>query len=476
MSELLTLLKIAGISGILFGWYSIFLRNRRMHWYNRFFLLAATVASIVMPAIEIPVSYVEASKHTTVSRAISVINSPGNEIISSAASARALQWTDMLIIGYLFVVLVLLSRMVAQVIRLHTARRRSGRYKMHGVTIVPTDLPSAPFSFIHLVYWNAATDINSAAGQRILEHELVHIRQGHTWDKLFMQVACSIFWPVPFFWMMKKELSLVHEFLADESSIKDNDTAALAEMLLHSTIGYNSAITNTFYSSPIKRRIIMMTKKNKFTRYRTLRMLSVLPIVAAALVLTSFRFTPVHTNTIHKMTVVLDAGHGGNDAGASHNGITEKDLNLKIVNKLATLAGDYDIDVVKTRSGDNYPTLSQRVDISNATKADVFVSIHVNQESKDNKVAGDYLVYVSQANKQYGQSTKLATAIANSMSAYKPQVVNKGLLVLKANDHPAVLIECGNMDKEEQLALLQNDTKLETLCRNILSGIVSFKN
>lgn len=473
MSELFTILKIAAISGILFGWYLLFLRNRRMHQYNRFYLLVAMVASIVIPNIEVPVSYAVANEHTAVNRAIAIINSPGDEIISSTASVRVLQWTDVLIIAYLLVVLVLLTRTVLQVIRLHTISRRSQHDNIDGVSIIRTELPSAPFSFMRRLYWNASTDINSAPGQRILQHELVHIRQGHTWDKLFTQVVCSIFWPVPFFWMMKKELSLVHEFQADESAIADNDTAALAEMLLQSTIGYGSAITNTFYSSPIKRRIIMMTKNN-VTRHRIVRMLSVIPVLAGALLITSFRFTPVHTNTNHKITVVFDAGHGGQDRGATNNGIAEKDLNLKIVNKLADLAGEYNIEVVKTRSGDDYPVLSERAKISNATKADAFVSIHVNKE--DHFVRGDYVIYVSQGSKRYNQSVQLASAIAGSMAVYKPYVTNKGLLVLKENDHPAVLIECGNIDKEDQVALLLNDNKLEALCRKILSGIVAYKN
>jgi N-acetylmuramoyl-L-alanine amidase len=477
MTELMTFLKIASVSALLFGWYLLFLRNRRLHQYNRFYLLTAAVAAIAIPLMQFTIHYSGAEHANVVSRVVAMIDSPGDEAIVNTSVVRTMPWIDIAIITYLFIALALLSRMTIQVLNVYRLKHRGSRYQHGGVTIISTDNDAAPFSFMGNVFWKDTTDINSEAGQLILKHELTHINQRHTWDKLFMQAVCAVYWINPLFWLMKRELAMVHEFIADETTIEDNDTATLATMLLQSSFGCSPAITNSFYFSPIKRRITML-KKNTNTRFALLRKLSVVPIAAAATFLFSFTFTRTNaTSARHRITVVLDAGHGGKDIGGTgKTGLAEKDLTLRIVNKLSQLAGEYDINVIKTREGDNYPTLEERAAISNSSKADAFISIHVNQESPENKMAGDYLVYVSKANARFNESSRLAASIAGSMSDYKPQVVNKGLLVLKSNTHPAVLIECGNMDKANQVSLLQDDKQLEQLCRKILAGVVSFKN
>jgi N-acetylmuramoyl-L-alanine amidase len=104
----------------------------------------------------------------------------------------------------------------------------------------------------------------------------------------------------------------------------------------------------------------------------------------------------------------------------------------------------------------------------------MFVSIHVNQKSADNHPVSDYIIYTSPTNIRAKESSALATSIAGSMAPYKPVLGNKGLLVLKQSTHPAVLIECGNIDKPDQVQSLQDSKKLDELCKSILSGIAAY--
>ncbi len=77
--------------------------------------------------------------------------------------------------------------------------------------------------------------------------------------------------------------------------------------------------------------------------------------------------------------VVVDAGHGGNDPGAiGRTGLREKDVNLDIAKRLATLLRSEGVNVVMTRSSDRFIPLGSRVQITNNSKADLFVSIHSN--------------------------------------------------------------------------------------------------
>lgn len=85
--------------------------------------------------------------------------------------------------------------------------------------------------------------------------------------------------------------------------------------------------------------------------------------------------------------VVIDAGHGGKDVGATENGVMEKNINLEVAKQLESLIKKKmkNTDVVMTRTDDSYLTLQQRADKANKSKGDIFISIHTNSVSKKNK-------------------------------------------------------------------------------------------
>lgn len=88
----------------------------------------------------------------------------------------------------------------------------------------------------------------------------------------------------------------------------------------------------------------------------------------------------VRQDQIKIKTVVLDAGHGGNDSGAAYGGVYEKDVTLNVVLKLGKMISEAypDVRVVYTRSTDVFVPLSQRGIIANKAKGDLFISVHVN--------------------------------------------------------------------------------------------------
>lgn len=95
-----------------------------------------------------------------------------------------------------------------------------------------------------------------------------------------------------------------------------------------------------------------------------------------------------------KFTVVIDAGHGGHDHGAIDNGVREKDINLAVAKRLASLIKKKlkSINVVMTRDDDTFVSLQERANIANNNKGDLFISIHTNSVDKNNpnrtKVSG----------------------------------------------------------------------------------------
>ena len=90
----------------------------------------------------------------------------------------------------------------------------------------------------------------------------------------------------------------------------------------------------------------------------------------------------------HKVfTVVIDAGHGGKDIGATDNGVMEKNINLKVAKQLESLIKKKlkDTKVVMTRDGDTFLSLQERAEKANKAQGDIFISIHTNSVDKRNK-------------------------------------------------------------------------------------------
>ena len=254
-------------------------------------------------------------------------------------------------------------------------------------------MQQAPFSFFNNLFWKNTLDITNATGKQIFKHELTHIEQKHSWDKLFLRLTTLIFWMNPFYWLIQKELGLIHEFIADEKAIENKSAEAFALMLLQSQYGKNIfSPAQSFTYSPIKRRLFMLTTSAK-TSYSYARRIMVLPLLTGTVLLFAFKLkenqqTEALSHTNAPFTLLVDAGHGGSADGAiGINGIKEKDINLSIAKKVQELAPEYGITVKMTRTEDVTMDPKARMDVIEAAQPDAFVSIHVNttEESQTSK-------------------------------------------------------------------------------------------
>lgn len=475
------LCKSTLISALLYGWYFLVLRNRRMNTYNRFYLLSTVVLSVLLPLLHFTINTGSSYTQTLPVNILQAISLPdADELVTPASFHFSGAWITAVLYG--LVALALLAITLYKVAWIYKLRKAGVSTRKGDLDIIFTNSGKAPFSFFRTLFWRDTIDMESMEGRQIMRHELTHIRQYHSADKLFIQAAVIICWFNPVYWFIQKEISQVHEFIADEAAIEDSDAGSLAKMLLQCHYGHIMPhLVNPFFYSSIKRRIVMLNQKN-VTKYAGARRLLVLPVLAGAAFFCSFTVTKSdmsHDKARSKVLVVLDAAHGGNDIGATGiGGVTEKDLTLKICKKMSDLASQYNIEVMQTREGDNSMPLDERVEKANAAKAGMFVSIHVNKNTADNPVTSGYEVITSPTSRTSGQSQMLAAAVISGIQqmGLKPVLVNKGIHVLKKSNNPAIAIECGRIDNAEEIAVLQDDAKLESLCRNILGGVVAYHN
>ncbi|PQJ10081.1 hypothetical protein CJD36_015395 [Flavipsychrobacter stenotrophus] len=471
------IIKSIVVAGICYGYYQLMLRNKKMHSFNRFYILASMMVSLIVPFIHLEWTTNVAVTTPAVIQLLNVVSATGAEREPIIATTYHFALSDVLWAAYFATALVMVYLMITKIVYLKRLRRNSVLMRGDGICIIETEEQAAPFSFLNTIFWKNGIDINSEAGKSILRHELAHIRQYHTVDKLCIQILLAFFWMNPFYWLFNKELSMVHEFLADEDCIDGNNTSAFAEMLLRSHFGNKfPGIIQPFFHSPIKRRLAMLHKTTP-TRYAAMRRLLVVPVLAATVFLLSFS---VKEKTMQKATektvIIVDAGHGGPDAGGSNAaGIKEKDLTLRISKVIARIAPEYNIEVIQTRE-ENYPTLATRAKAAVGTTASMFISVHVNKYISNDPTHNGYELTVCKNNPRYNNSRLLASAIMGKFTTENPSLKEKNLVVLKDNTVPAVLIECGNIEDAKNLAVLQNDQQLEQMCRKILAGVVLYKN
>lgn len=181
----------------------------------------------------------------------------------------------------------------------------------------------------------------------------------------------------------------------------------------------------------------------------------------------SFQVSIGNPRNIYKNIVVLDAGHGGYDAGASHKGTKEKDLNFKILYTL--LKGYYtsnapDTKIYWTRTTDTFITLANRASFASKVGADLFISLHMNSAS--NSSANGTEVYYSTNNngsRFSGITSKtVATLFKNNLVAKlgtkSRGVKTAGFYVTKHNTVPAVLIELAFLSGSSDYYKLTNAT------------------
>jgi hypothetical protein len=277
------LIKVVLCSGALYAYYMLALRNRLFHHWNRFYLLAAVLFSLAFPLIPLPLLY-DTQKVNAGIPIYGLLFTTGSESVVHANSGFPWNWKITAWTTYACVGLVLLSRLVFGLLRIRKLLKQNGAQQLGSVSFIPTDHPTAPFSFFSWLFWKKDIELDSDGGQSIFRHELVHIHEKHSLDKLLMQLVLAVFWINPFFWMIRRELQMIHEFIADKKAVGDAGTEALASMILQSVYGkqFNELI-NPFFQQPIKRRLAMLQKTLKQPRNAYLGRVFTLPLCALLL-------------------------------------------------------------------------------------------------------------------------------------------------------------------------------------------------
>ena len=292
MLTYVTLLKITICSAIFVIYYYAVLRNKVYHQYNRFYLLFGVVFSWCLPFVNFQIFIEPQQTVQPVYKVIeffstSNIARPIQQNMPQSAAITAKNINLDIIVSTVFV-LISVSLCVKFIYGLYVIfklKQTNNKQSFSNINVYFTNEPNTPFSFLNSIFWNNNIDIESAIGKQVLAHELVHINQKHSYDKIAMQLCLIAGWFNPFFWILNKELGMIHEFIADKKSIPNANKAQFAQMLLSTNFVTKSpTFSNPFFLSPIKRRLNMLTK-NKLPKFSYAQRILALPIFALLVML-----------------------------------------------------------------------------------------------------------------------------------------------------------------------------------------------
>ena len=172
--------------------------------------------------------------------------------------------------------------------------------------------------------------------------------------------------------------------------------------------------------------------------------------------------------------VVLDPGHGGDHNGAEYGGVKEKDLNLAIASKTASLLEAEGVTVRMTRSIDQDVDLYARSGLANTLGADLFVSVHCNASVEHDDALGIYTCAYSQGTESWQLAQILRETMLDATGAADFGMEERpNLAVLRTAQVPAALVECGFMSTPSELALLTQPEYQDKLARGIADGILA---
>ena len=287
-------------TALFWGLYRLLLRKEHCLQLNRCFLLATLAMSLLIPLVH---PTVHVTQYPVLGNGF-LISLPyqGEEmplfspaqvgVANDIPNARSIDtWQIIALVYWLGVALsaLLLAIRYGMTWRsLHrfsfTKRTLSHDTRQRHYYVAVDDNVDSSFSFFnHIVI--KSRDLTEEEMQQVLVHELTHAQQRHSWDTLLVQLVHCLLWFNPFIWLYEREMSVVHEYLADEAVLRQGDEEAYRhylQLLFKQATGIKySPLVNSFHFSTIKNRITMMKQPKSHQGW--VKALAALPVAALLL-------------------------------------------------------------------------------------------------------------------------------------------------------------------------------------------------
>ncbi|WP_445452118.1 M56 family metallopeptidase [Flavobacterium sp. 25HG05S-40] len=280
----LYLLKSSGLIAVFYLAYHFLVRKETFFNSNRWFLLSGLLTSLLLPLYFLEKT-IWITRPKIAVQNVPVLTQQPITIIKNIPAVEAFDWMQFIWISYLIIACTLVVKIVLNLISLYRMLHKQQIVKDKQFKVVNLNDNIAPFSFFNYIVCNA--DLYSSEELKsIFLHEKIHSREKHSIDVLVAESLCAVFWFNPFMWLYKKAITQNLEYIADQKAIQQlADKKSYQHALLKVVSNQNCLpITNHFYQSLIKKRIVMLNKnQSRSTSY--VKFAVVIPVLIAFVLL-----------------------------------------------------------------------------------------------------------------------------------------------------------------------------------------------
>ncbi|MDX1830277.1 MAG: M56 family metallopeptidase [Lutibacter sp.] len=355
------LLKANGLVFLLFSFYHLVLKNETFFKWNRTYFLIGVLLIITLPLAKIPI-YVEATVND-------FSNLNYQEIASTSVEKTPFDWVNLLSYIYIIGIVIFATKFLIQLISLGIFLKKLNFEKIDNFYYAETDKNTSPFSFFNYIVYNPNLFSKKELHQ-IINHEKAHAIQQHSLDNIISNLMTILFWFNPFAWLLKKSIQQNLEFLADNYAQQLSTNFEIYQLALVKIYSknYQSTLTNNFYNSLIKKRIIMLHKnKSKNTNKWKYTLL----VPALALFMIAFNTQTIAQNKdskweiktgITEVSLIIDKSSTDKDLN-NEKEFFKKEHNIKLTFKGIKRNSKGEITAIKIevkapKSNANYSTSS----------------------------------------------------------------------------------------------------------------------
>lgn len=287
-----------------YGIYWVFLRNEKVFGITRLYLLITPILAFLFPILRIPVDFNKPDislEQSQIFRALTNEQAPEyvagyfglpEVTVQSTKLPMLLEFKDYILIFYIVLVTLLSLKLFWHFLQIRLIKEK-GWYQTifklkENYFLIPTFGLAPIFSFFNQLFWDETHDLSFEEKDQIIKHEIEHIRQGHSWDILYYQILSILFWFNPAIHLMRVALVDVHEYLADESVLKQTPNKESYPKLIVKIAfkGMDLPIGNYFIRSTTLKRILMMKKTSK---PNWIKMAMIVPLTFMLLALVSMK-------------------------------------------------------------------------------------------------------------------------------------------------------------------------------------------
>ncbi|MDN3585209.1 M56 family metallopeptidase [Pedobacter aquatilis] len=262
---------------VFYLFYRLVLHKETFYIANRFYLLGSSAIAFSLPFLKIGFFSKEVVQPQQFYYKQSEVQNPFFSL------------ENVLIIIYGSVAILLLIKLLYGFKRIISLIKQYDVKQENGIKFIELSDSKTAFSFFTLLF----IDPNLPQKSTVIKHELVHIHQKHSIDVMIFEILQILNWFNPLLFFLKKDVKLIHEYLADESTVNQNIAKYdYAMFLIQNTCDKQnlSLINQIFNSSILKQRITMLNQK-KSAKWARLRLLIALPLAGAMVCASTMAFT-----------------------------------------------------------------------------------------------------------------------------------------------------------------------------------------